>query len=384
MKGHIRKRGRSSWALVFDLGRDAEGKRRQKWQTVQGTRKQAEAELARLLTEFNTGGYVEPTKMTLSVYLGRWLDDYATAAVSAKTLERYRSIIDGHVKPALGHVELTKLRPLQIQGFYSDCLRTGRKDGTGGLSARTVWHFHRVLHNALGQAVKWQMLARNPVDAVVAPVPEEKEIMVLDEERTTELLSRLEGSRLYLPVIIALSTGLRRGELLALRWQDIDLDDATMSVAQSVEQTKAGLRFKPPKTRAGRRRVALPIFLIDVLRQHRTKQLEDRLRLGSAWLDNDLVLPLTDGSAWPPDTFSTLFATFIRRSGIRHLRFHDLRHSHATELLRRGVHPKIVSERLGHANIGITLDTYSHVLPDMQEDAARQIDEALRATIRPI
>lgn len=382
MKGHIRKRGKNSWAIVLDLGRDANGKRRQKWHTVRGGKRDAERELARIVNDIETGSYVEPSKISVREYLERWLNDYAKLAVSPKTHERYTQIIVGNIIPELGDVRLAKLRPLQIQAFYSKALSSGRKDGKGGLSAQTVLHFHRLLHRALGQAVKWQLLARNPVDAVEPPKPERAEMRALDSGETASVLRRLADTRLFAPVATAVTTGLRRGELLALRWKDLDLDGGYAMVKQSLEQTSDGIRFKVPKTDRSRRRIALSSFTVEILKSHKALQAAQQLALGPVYSDHELVFARPDGTPWPPDSFSTAFAAFVRRSGLPHFRFHDLRHSHATQLLAQMVHPKVVSERLGHSKIGITLDTYSHVLPGMQEDAAKKVDVALRAAIQ--
>jgi integrase len=382
MKGHIRKRGKNSWAVVIFLGRDPSGKQHRKWHAVRGTRRDAQRELARLMNEINTGAYVEPARMTLSEFLDRWLADYAKPKVSPKTYERYQEMIDGHIRPALGGRLLPKLAPLHIQSFYSRKLADGRKDARGGLSAQSVVHFHRLLHRALAQAVRWQLLARNPVDAVEPPRAERQEMRALDEHETASLLSSLGGSRLYMPTLLAVSTGLRRGEILGLRWENVDLAASTLTVVQALEQTKEGLRFKSPKTHRSRRSIALLAMAVEALRSHRAGQAEEKLALGPAYDDHDLVCPRPDGGPWPPDVFSTAFAAFVRRSGMKPFRFHDLRHSHATHLLKAGVHPKVVSERLGHSAIGITLDTYSHVLPGMQEDAVRLIDVALAEAIK--
>ena len=356
-------------------------KPKQKWITVRGTKKEAEAELARLLNEVSTGGFVATPNMRLDAYLDRWLTDYARPNVSAKTFERYQQIIDGDIKPALGGVELSKLRPMAIQKFYGDSLTSGRKNGKGGLSAQSVLHFHRVLHRALAQAVRWQLLARNPANAVEPPRPERKAMRALDHHEARELLERLAGTNLHVPVMVAVSTGLRRGEFLALKWQHVDLDNGTLVVCSALEQTKAGVRFKRPKTSRGSRTIDVPSLVVEALRAHKREQAQVRLRLGPAFQNNDLVFPKEDGTVWPPNTFSTLFATFIRRSGLQHTRLHDMRHSHASQLLLSEVHPKVVSERLGHASIGITMDTYSHVLPGMQKDAAARIDKAMRAAL---
>jgi len=382
MRGHIKQRAKGSWSIVLDLGRDASGKRKQKWSTVRGTKKEAQAELSRLLNEVNSGAYVEPSRMLVSEYLKRWLKDYAEPNVSPKTAERYAQIIRDNINPALGQYQLSKLKPLHIQSFYTDCLTSGRKDGKGGLAAQTVLHFHRLLRKAFLQAVKWQLLARNPVDAVEPPRPQRKQMNAINESETAQLLEKLKGSTLFVPVLMAVTTGLRRGEILAMRWKDVNLDEGRITVNQSLEQTKIGLRFKSPKTERSRRQVPLPTLTVDLMNEHKRKQNEERLRLGPLYQNNDLVFPRPDGLPMPPDSFSTNFAAFIRRSGLKHIRLHDLRHSHATQLLLQGVHPKIVSERLGHSNIGITLDTYSHVLPGMQEDAVLKIDSSLRLAMQ--
>ncbi len=204
----------------------------------------------------------------------------------------------------------------------------------------------------------------------------------LTEAETAQLFNLVECGRLNIPVMLAIATGMRRGEILALRWQDIDLEAGMATVIHSLEQTRGQLGFKSPKTGKGRRTVALPAIAVELLREHKTSQLYQRLALGPAYQDHDLVCPRPDGRPWPPDTFSTAFAALVRRSKFKHVRFHDLRHTHATQMLRQGVHPKVVSERLGHSAIGITLDTYSHVLPGMQEEAAQKIDNTLRRAIR--
>ena len=379
MKGHIRQRGKGSWAIVLDLGRDANGKRRQKWHAVHGTKRDAQRELTRLLHEMNTGAYVEPTRMQVRDYLEKWLA-HARTKVAGKTYERYGQIVQQHLMPALGHHPLAKLQPLHIQQYYSDALENARLDDKGGLSAQTVLHHHRVLHRALRQAVQWLLLARNPADAVEPPRPERKQIPTLDEREAAALLASLKDTQLYEPTLIALTTGMRRGELLALRWQDIDLDAGTVSVRQSLQQTREGVTVKEPKSGKGRT-VALPAIAVQCLRRVKVKQAEMRLALGPAYQDSGLAFARTDGRMWEPNSFSSAFAAKVRRSGLPHVSFHALRHAHATILLKRGTNPKVVSERLGHARVGTTLDIYSHVLPGMQEEAAQRIDAALKGAI---
>jgi integrase len=387
VKGHVRQRGKNSWAIIFDVGKDpVTGKRRQKWHTFRGTKREAQRELNSLLHGIQSGEYVEPNGVLTSEYLEQWLCNYAKPNVSGKSLERYAEIARCHLIPALGAYRLIDLRPLHIQSYYSRALESGRRDGRGGLSARTVLHHHRILREALQQAVKWQLMTRNPADAVEPPQPRHKEMRTLNEPQIASLLDVIRGNELlHMAVLLAATTGMRRGEILAARWRDIDLESGILSVRQSLEETKAGLVFKEPKSKKACRTIALPELAIEGLRRHRAEQARVRLMMGPAWQDNDLVCAQHEVRPLHPRSLTHAFVNLLRRrTDLPRVRFHDLRHSHATLLLRKNVHPKIVSERLGHSTVGITLDVYSHVLPGMQEEAARKIDAALRSAIGAI
>lgn len=305
-----------------------------------------------------------------------WLRDYAQHNVSARTYERYAGIVRNHLVPALGSIQLSKLRPQQIQAYYSEALESGRMTGRGGpLSARTVLHHHRVLREALQQAVRWQLLSANAADAVEPPRPVRTEMRVLGPEGVASLLEACaEEPTLRMAVYLAVSTGLRLGELLGLKWSDIDLEARSLQVVRSLQYISGqGLRFGEPKTSRSRRRVALSEGTVAELRRHRRRQIAERLA-SSDYSDLDLVLCDGAGAPIPPYQLSQRFSNLVKSAGLAPHRFHDLRHTSATLLLRAGVHPKIVSERLGHSSVAITLDTYSHVLPDMQEEAAREFD----------
>jgi integrase len=379
MTGHIRKRGKRSWAVVIDLGRDPDGRRKQKWHTIRGTKNDAVRRLTEILHSLDSGLYIEPSKLTVEIYLEKWLE-VVKANITGKTFERYQEIVRRHLAPALGTLPLPKLTPLHIQSHYSKALEKGRLDGSGGLSAQTVLHHHRILREALHQAVRWQLLARNPADAVDPPKPKRTEMRALSESETAWLLEVTAGTRLYVPILLAVTTGVRRGELLAVRWRDIDLDNETLAVRRSIEETRSGIKFKEPKTAKGRRLISLPALTVEILRDHRAQQQAEKDKLGGFYHENDLVLSAPDGQIWKPETFTGLYFKMTRRVGIK-LRFHDLRHTHASHLLRAGVNAKIVSERLGHSTVGITLDVYSHVLPGMQVEAASRIDSVLRKAI---
>lgn len=382
MKGHIVKRSENSWSLVFDLGRDASGKRRQKWVTVKGTKRDAEKELTRILHEAQTDAFVEPARMNVAEYLEYWLVNYAKTNVVAKTYEWYEEIIRLYLIPGLGQHNLSKLQVVHIQSYYTRMLSEGRRLRPGGLSAQSVLHHHRVLREALQQAVKWQFLSKNPADAVVPPRPVRKEMQALDEDQTARLIHAARGSRLYVPIILAVATGLRRGEVLGLRWQDVDLDAGILAVRQALSfTTQGGLVFKAPKTKRSRRTVALPEFVTEVLREHKQEQEQIRQMLGAAYQDLDLVIAYPDGLPWTPNSFTAAFASLLRSYDLPRVRLHDLRHTHASHLLKQGVNPKVVSERLGHSTVTLTLDTYSHLLPGMQEEAAQRVDRALKAAL---
>lgn len=391
MKGHIEKRKGThgvSYRVRIELPRDEQGRRRSRSYTF-ATRKQAEREMNRLLRELDTGQWADPASLTVSEYLNRWLYDAAKPRVGRRTYERYEAIVRLHITPTLGGLALAKLRPLHLQRLYTQL----QEDG---VSAAGVGKVHARLHTALRQAVRWQMLPFNPADDVELPRVQRRAVQTLTEAETARLLHTAQlpdahkHTRMFAPLVVAVATGLRRGELLGLRWRDVDFDGGSLSVVQALEQDGHGVHVKTPKTAHSRRRIAVPETALQVLRTHRAAQDEERLRVGAKWKGGDFVFAATGGGPWCPANFGRAFRAVLERSGSveegRELppivcRFHDLRHTHASQLLRVGVHPKVVSERLGHANIGITLDLYSHVLPGLQEEAAALWDEGMVAAL---
>jgi integrase len=380
-KGHIRARGPNSWELKYDAGTDpATGRRITRFKTVRGAKRDAQRELRVILTSVDGGTYADPSKMTLAAWLLQWLVE-AQHGVGRKTLQRYREIVELHLIPALGAIPLAKLQPAHVQGYYAQALTSGRRDGTGGLAAQTVVHHDRVLNVALRRARSLRLITSNPIEDVSRPKVERHEIEVLEPTEAAALLATARTTRMFPIVFLALGTGLRRGEVLGLRWSDVDLERRTLTVAQSLEQTKAGLRCKAPKTKRSRRTIALPPTLVEELQTHRARQAADRLALGMSCDAAGLVFTRIDGDPIQPDSVTKMFGRIVERAKIRPISFHGLRHTHATDLLRAGVHPKIASERLGHATIAITMDTYSHAIPGLQEDAAQRIDAALRSAL---
>jgi integrase len=380
MKGHIRQRSPGRWAIVVDIRDPATGRRRRKWHSFAGTKRQAQDECTRLLAELKAGSYVVPSKATFAQFLSRWLDDVRTR-VSPKTYERYAQICHKNVGPLLGSIQLGKLRPEQISEAYAKALATGRVKGDGGLSPRTVRQMHAIIKSSLAQAVIWGILARNPAAVVKGPKPSRVVMQTYDLDQTAEMIEAARGDRVFIPALLAVLCGMRRGEIAALRWRNIDLASAQLAVAESAEQTKAGVRYKEPKSGRGRT-VALPASLVAELRAHRVAQAQELLLVGRRLDEGDFVIAQPDGSPLRPHSIGQEWVRFLQAH--RHLpriRFHDLRHAHATHLLASGVHPKVASERLGHSKVGITLDLYSHVLPNMQADAAAIVDGALTAAL---
>jgi integrase len=305
---------------------------------------------------------------SLGHYLKEWLA-HARGRVRATTYQGYESLIRCYALPALGEVPLSQLSPLHIQRLYSSLLVPERR-----LSAGTVLNLHLVLTHSLGQAVRWGILDSNPAKGAQPPRPVRPEPVVVDPALASRIIAALQGSSVELPGMMAIATGMRRGEILALRWRDLGPDLHQAQIRRTLHTTGRGLAFSEPKTRKSRRAVALPEIVRPSLERQRTEQGRRRAK-ARTWQDLDLVIDRGDGGPLNPDTLSSRWRAFLKSSGLPHLRFHDLRHAHATLMLLKGVHPKVVSERLGHASVGITLDLYSHVLPSMQQDAVRAFDE---------
>lgn len=380
--GHIRQRSAGSWEIKWDAGTDPlTGRRRTRFATVKGTKRDAQRALRERLGAVDRGEIPDAGKMTLGQYLEQWLTAQESQ-VSAKTHERYSELVRGHLIPGLGAVKLGQLRAATIEAFYADRLKSGRKNGKGGLSPRTVRHLDRVLNAALRRARRLDLIASNPVELVERPAVQPKEIEVLDPRQAAMLLKTAEGTRLRTPLFLALATGLRRGELLALRWRDLDLDRGQLTVAQALEQTTAhGLRFKAPKTRRSRRTVKIGPAVVEEMRAHKRRQAEERLRAGLGKDELDLVFATGAGAIVDPRTFSKEFARLVAKAGVPAVGIHALRHTHFTELLKAGIHPKVAADRAGHASVAVTMDIYSHIVPGLQEGAALQIDGALRTLL---
>jgi len=377
MRGTLKQRSKGSWTIIIDAGRDpATGKRRQQWHTVKGTKREAEKRLAELVHQVDNGVYVKSGNLTVGAYLEQWLEDYASTHVRATTLEGYETRAK-HLIDSLGGIRLSELRPDHLQAYYSAKLRNGRRDGQG-LAPGTLIKHHNLLRQALSHAVKWGLVARNVAEVVDPPRGQRKEMQALTSTDLHRVLNACEGT-VWHPIFHTLAwTGLRRSELLGLRWKDVDLLLATLRISQVLHQLNDGrFVYQEPKTVKGRRTIALSPSSCIELRQHRESQERDANLLGTPLTDDSLVFGHPDGSPRSPSTLTLAFRRLTRRLGFTGVRLHDLRHTHATLMMEQGVNPKVVSERLGHTSVVITLDTYSHVLPNMQEEAVARFESAM-------
>ena len=326
MRGSITRRGKHSWRIKFDINSPG-GARQTRYVTVRGRRQDAERELARLVTAAHDGTLVEPAKITVAESLRAWLS--GPHGLAGKTAERYRDLAAQQIIPHLGAIPLQKLRPSHVADWHTTLLTSGRKGGRP-LSARTVGHAHRLLHRVLERALKSEIVARNVAHAIAPPKVEEQEIMALQADQVEAVLAALDGHPLHPIAVLALATGARRGEILALRWSDVDLVAGAAHIRRSLEQTRAGLKFKLPKTRHGRRVVAMPLTAVEALQAHRRRQLELRLALGQGKPDGDtLVFSTLEGEPMPPNNLSRDCRQFVKARKLPAVSFHALRHSHA-------------------------------------------------------
>jgi integrase len=374
MAGQIIKRGERTWLVRVFLGRDPHtGKRRYHNHTVKGSKKDAQRYVNGVLREIDMGTFVEPTRMTLNGYLDHWLENAARPRVRERTFDSYEALLDKHVRPKLGDRRLSLLTPLEIQDLY-----TGMQEA--GLSPRTVRYVHAVLSSALKQAVKWRMISQNPASYVDLPRLKKIEMKSFSPEEADRFLKAAAEDRWGTLWTVALTTGMRPGEYLALRWPDVDLKAGTVTIKRALVRRKdGGWAFEEPKTARSRRTIPLPPSAVAALVEHKRRQAEERLAKGPAYKNQDLVFATSTGS--PLDQINLLrrhFRPLLKAAGLpTTFRVYDLRHTCATLLLAAGENPKVVSERLGHASVALTLDIYSHVLPSMQQQAAERLEAIL-------
>jgi integrase len=368
-EGSIFQRKDGLWCGLVDLGRTAAGKRHRK--AFYGkTRRDVQEKLKVALRAQQQGLPVASDRQTVGNYLSEWLRT-VRSSVRPSTWRRYEENIRLHAAPAIGGLTLAQLGPQHLRALYAGRLEAG-------LSPASVGHLHAVLHVALRQAERDGVVARNVAALVAPPRTSHREMTTLTPDEARALLGAAQGDRLEALYVLALTAGMREGELLALRWRDVDLDGRTISVRGTLQWTPSGFELAETKTASSRRQVAITEAAAAALRRHRASQLEERLKVGPAWRDLDLVFANELGG--PLNASNLLrrsFRPLLERAGLPRIRFHDLRHTAATLLLGLGRHPKVVSEMLGHSQISVTLDLYSHVTPTMQREAVQALDALL-------
>ncbi|HUQ33630.1 MAG TPA: site-specific integrase [Pyrinomonadaceae bacterium] len=372
--GQVIPRGEDNWLVRIFMGRDGNGKRQYLNKTIKGKKKDAQDYLSNTLAAISTGTFVEQSPLTLNDYLSNWLQTAARPRVTERTFDSYSELISRYAKEDLGTQKLCDLRPLHIQKLYADM--QGR-----GLSARTVRYLHAVLSSALKQAVRWGMLSRNPAELVNLPRQVRKEMQAFSPKEATAFLNAAAKDRWGVLFVFALATGMRPEEYLGLQWKDLDLDKGVVTVRRAIiwRATGGGWHFGEPKTVRSRRSIPLPASTLRSLKEHRRIQAEERLKAGAAYQQHDLVFATSEGSPLMPRNLKRRhFRPILKAAKLPDdFRLYDLRHSCATLLLAAGENPKVVSERLGHASITLTLDVYSHVLPTMQQAAAERLESLL-------
>ena len=333
------------------------------------TQAEAEEALTDMLYEQRRGTLVTARNQTLEQHLEHWLEHVHRHTVRLATYVEYRRILDKHLFPSLGSIRLQQLSVRDVEAFYA-------QKRNEGLSPSSIRVMHAVLRQALDHAVRSSLVVRNVADAAKKALSRrnQREIHPLTEAQAQAFIAAAKGHRLEALFTMAIVTGMREGELLALRWSDLDLERGSLQVRRTVKRVRRhGLVEGPPKTSAGKRHIALSPFLVGVLKAHRVRQLEERLKAGAAWQEHELVFCTRFGGFVDSSDLTQMFRRVLRAAGLPTMRFHDLRHSAASLLLAMGVHAKVVQELLGHSNITMTLNIYSHVLPSLQKDAVDRL-----------
>lgn len=369
MRGSIRSKGKNSWQLQIYTGVGPDGNANRYFETVRGRKGDAQKRLTELLSSLDKGVLIPVGRLTVAEHLHQWLEGYVKTNCSQRTYDGYQSIIEGHLIPALGSIQLKHLHPQAIQSYYGKSCEK--------LSARTVHHQHRVLSQSLKYAVRQGYLGRNPAELVDPPSPRKKTMRTLTPFEVEVLFDRAADSYYYPVFYTAVSSGLRQAELLGLRWRDIDLDFLSISVSQVLYKRRGVCQFKEPKTEHSRRRVAMTPKLALFLREYKQERESLSLHLGKLLSLDDLVFANIEGKPLDPGVLSHTFHRIAIQAGLKDVHFHTLRHTFASLMLLRGAKPKVISEALGHASVAFTMDCYSHIIEGMQEDAMALLDEVL-------
>lgn len=376
-EGSITQRKDGRWQGSVKIGMNPETGAPKRAYFYGKTRKEVQEKIQEALGKVKEGTFAEPSKLTFGEWLDTWLNDYMKMSLRPTTWASYETQAKKHIKPALGHIKLQNLTTDHLQKLYNEKLEGGRADKKkGGLSPRSVRYIHQVIHGALEQAVRGKKISINPANAVVLPKINKKEIQSLDTKGTKAFLQEAKKTRHYTAYLTLLVTGIRRGELLALRWKDVDLEEGTITINRNLVRTKEGLIFQEPKTELSRRTINIKEDIIKELKTNKAKQAEMKLKLGKAYQDNNLVFCNEDGKSMDPRSFAKHFERMIERlqkKGFSRITLHGLRHTFATLSIQEGVDLRTIQETLGHYDPSFTMRTYSHVTNKMRREASSKI-----------
>lgn len=371
MKGYVRKRG-NSWSFTVDVGKDPRtGKRKQKTQSGFKTKKEAQNALAEMVTHVDKGIYIESSKRKFKEFTLEYIENIYYAKVKASSYEAAINIINNQILPWFGDVELDKIDQFLVHQFY-------REKKESGLSSSYIQRMHELIRMLLRVAFKWELIKKDVAALIEPPRIEKKQMSVWNVEQVNEYLKFTKHSRYHPVFFLAAYTGMRKGEIIALHWDDIDFEAKTISVNKTLYKISSGFLLQEPKTKSSVRTIYMDEDIERVLKKQKVKQNLEKLKNGGVYEDKNLVFAQETGGYILPSAVNGLFGRFIKQAGMPHIRFHDLRHTHATILLGMGVNPKIVSERLGHSSVQMTLDTYSHVMPSMKKDLSEQFSKVMK------
>ncbi|MEV2910827.1 site-specific integrase [Paenibacillus larvae] len=397
----IEKRGTNSWRLVVEAGYDSKGKRIKRTKTVRvgdqallkttkKLREYLDTELHKFKIEVESGAYISPEKMLFAAFVEEWREKYATKHLSHRTLHVYEQNLKNRIVPAFGHLRLNEIKPIHVVNYIhsleKDGARGDRKEG--GLSASTIQYDHKIITNVLSRAVEWNLIKSNPAASIKKPKVSSKIYMPYDEPEVEQLLRALQEEPYHwrMMITLALTTGMRRGELLGLEWEHIDWENSIVDIEQSLTHSEKGeVIIKSPKTERSRRKVALPSSVLNELKDYYDYRIREKENLGGAWKgcvdvegsQRNFIFSHLDGRPFHHERPSFWFRLFVKRHGLRYIRFHDLRHTSATLLINQGVHAKVISERLGHGNINTTMNTYGHLLRTADKAAADKFENII-------
>ena len=372
-EGNIRRRKDGRWEARMTVG--YQGDKAQIKSLYGKTRQEVQQKLSKLQTDLQQGIAPTDDRQTVGQFLDRWLKVSVKGGVRSSTYVSYEGHVRLHIKPALGKIRLSKLTPVDVQEFMNEKI-------SDGLSAQTVRNVRATLRAALGQAVRWGEVSRNVVELTDPPSVPHNEPDPFTAGEAAHFLETTKEHRLHAVFSLMLACGMRRGEALGLRWRDMDLEGGTLSIRHSLQRIDGSLKLVEPKTAKSRRTIAIPGFAWEALKAHRKRQVEEKLFAGSKWQDTDHVFTSRIGTPLDPDNVSRDFKALVKEAGLRDQRLHDLRHACASLLMGQGVSPRVVMETLGHSQISLTMNTYSHVIPDLQRNAANQMDEIMTSTSR--